>query len=168
MAAKSKILIILYHNSLVVLHIEILLSGSISLLDRSVIINRNDSSGDWVSLTGLSRLVGLVRWSVSGRISSYNGTSLSDMLDRFSVQNSTWSGLNIIGVVNSRMNRIVVFFDNNFFGVFSWPQKRLVFVILDFQVGDSLVQNGNFLLEVIVIRMVDSSSVFDSAMFADL
>lgn len=71
-------------------------------------------------------------------------------------------------VVSDRLMRFVVFLNDNFFSALGILQHVLVLVVLEFQIIDSLVEDSNFLFVVIIIGMVNGSSIFLRAVSSNL
>lgn len=74
---------------------------------------------------------------------------------------------NSMGVVHNLL-RFMVFLDNDFFSIFGTFQQVLIFQIFIFQILNSLIHNLKFLLIIIIIWGIDSCSVFDIAVLANL
>lgn len=70
--------------------------------------------------------------------------------------------------VADSVDRVVVLLNDDLLGGLGVPQELLVFEVLLLELVDSAVQNGNFLLEVLVINLVDSGGGLHLAVLSDL
>lgn len=108
----------------------------------------------------------LVGHNVAGsRNAGSNGTGLNDLGNLLSVD-GVFNFRN--SVVSDGLTRWLVFLDDHFFGALGILQHALVLAVFDFQIIDSLVEDGDLLFVVVIIGVINSSGVFLRAVSSDL